>query len=133
VKEAEEGDRVLPDRVLIAHGGRHMTLIGRPPQVRVSLSEGPLVSGHRPSIDMLFHSVARTYAACAVGILMTGMGRDGVEGCKRILAAGGATYGQDEATSAVYGMNKAAFQEGAVQRQFALDDLPEMIERLART
>jgi two-component system chemotaxis response regulator CheB len=132
VKEAEEGDRVVPDQVLIAPGGRHMTVVGRPGQARVSLSDGPLMSGHRPSVDMLFQSTARIYGAVAVGIIMTGMGRDGVEGCKRILAAGGTTYGQDEATSVVYGMNKAAYHEGAVQRQFALVELPAIIERLAR-
>ena len=63
---------------------------------------------------------------------MTGMGRDGVEGCKAILAAGGLTFGQDEATSVVYGMNKAAFLEGAVRAQFALDELPALIFRIAR-
>ena len=130
VKEAEEGDRVLPDQVLIAPGGRHLTIVGRPPQVRVALTEGPLVSGHRPSVDMLFQSAARAYGSAAVGIIMTGMGRDGVEGCKRILAAGGTTFGQDEATSVVYGMNKAAYQEGAVRKQFPLEELPEIIERL---
>jgi two-component system chemotaxis response regulator CheB len=132
VKEAEEGDRVLADQILIAPGGRHLSLIGRPPQVRVALTEGPLVSGHRPSIDMLFQSAARVYGSASVGIIMTGMGRDGVEGCKRILAAGGTTFGQDEATSVVYGMNKAAHQEGAVQTQFPLDELSSIIERLSR-
>jgi two-component system chemotaxis response regulator CheB len=127
VKEAEEGDLVLPDRILIAPGGRHMTVVGRPPRVRVVLSDGPLVSGHRPSIDMLFHSAARVYGSSAIAIIMTGMGRDGVEGCKRILLAGGVTFGQDEPTSVVYGMNKAAFLEGAVTRQFALEDLPGII------
>jgi two-component system chemotaxis response regulator CheB len=129
VREAGEGDRALPDQILIAPGGKHMTLVGRRPQVRVTLSEGPLVSGHRPSVDMLFESAARVYGAATLGIIMTGMGRDGVEGCKRIRAAGGTTFGQDEATSVVYGMNKAAHQEGAVQHQFALDALPEIITR----
>src|SRR5262249_7985051 len=128
-----EGDRVLPDRILIAPGGRHMTVIGRPTQARVSLTDGPLVSGHKPSIDMLFQSAARIYGPAAVGIIMTGLGRDRVEGCKRILAAGGNTFGQDEATSVVYGMNKAAHQEGAVQSQFPLDELPALIERLPPT
>jgi two-component system chemotaxis response regulator CheB len=132
VKEAEEGDHVLPDRILIAPGGRHLTLIGRPPRVRVALTDGPLVSGHRPSIDMLFHSAAKVYASSAVGIIMTGMGRDGVEGCKRILTVGGVTFGQDEDSSVVYGMNKAAYLEGAVGRQFALDELPGIIERFSR-
>jgi two-component system chemotaxis response regulator CheB len=132
VKEAKEGDRVLPNQILIAPGGRHMTVVGRPPQVRVVLSDGPLVSGHRPSVDMLFHTVARIYASASAGIIMTGMGRDGIDGCKRILLAGGATFGQDEPTSVVYGMNKAAYLEGAVRRQFALDELPGIIERLSR-
>jgi two-component system chemotaxis response regulator CheB len=132
VKEAEEGDRVLPDQILVAQGGRHFVLVGKPPLVRASLTDGPPVSGHRPSIDMLFQSVARCFAASSVGILMTGMGRDGVEGCKRILAAGGSTFGQDEATSVVFGMNKAAIQEGAIRQEFALDELPDLIERLAR-
>ncbi len=129
VKEAEEGDRVQPDRILIAPGGRHMTVTGHPSLARVSLSEGAPVSGHRPSIDMLFQSAAKVFGPSAVGILMTGMGRDGVEGCKRILAAGGTTYGQDEATSVVFGMNKAAILEGAIRRQFPLDQLPAIIQR----
>lgn len=133
VKEAEQGDRVLPNAILIAPGGRHMTLTGSPPGVRVTLSDGPLVSGHKPSVDMLFQSGTRVYRSAAVGIIMTGMGRDGVEGCKKILDAGGQTFGQDEQTSVVYGMNKAAFQERAVQSQFALLNLPALIQRLARS
>ena len=131
VKQAEEGDLVLPDQVLIAPGGRHMVLLGRPPRVRVALSDDPPVSGHRPSIDVLFQSAAQAYQSAVVGLLMTGMGRDGVEGCKAILAAGGFTLGQDEATSVVYGMNKAAFLEGAVKAQFALDELPDIIQNIA--
>ena len=132
VKEAEDGDRVLPDQVLIAPGGRHLSLIGRATRARVTLADGPPVSGHRPSVDVLFLSAAKAFGASTVGIIMTGMGRDGVEGCKAILAAGGTTFGQDEATSIVYGMNKAAFLEGAVRRQFALEELPEILTRLAR-
>jgi two-component system chemotaxis response regulator CheB len=132
VKEAEDGDRVLPNRILIAPGGRHMTLTGTPSQPCVALSGGPLVSGHKPSVDMLFQSGARVYQSATVGIIMTGMGRDGVEGCKKILDVGGRTFGQDEATSVVYGMNKAAFQEGAVRTQFPLEVLPAVISRLAR-
>jgi two-component system chemotaxis response regulator CheB len=131
VKEAEEGDLVLPDRVLIAPGGRHVTLTGHPPKVRIVLSDEPAVSGHRPSIDVLFQSAARVYQAAAVGLIMTGMGRDGVEGCKAILASGGFTLGQDETTSVVYGMNKAAFLERAVKAQFALDELPGILQHFA--
>jgi two-component system, chemotaxis family, protein-glutamate methylesterase/glutaminase len=130
VKEAEDGDLVLPDHVLIAPGGLHMMLTGHPPRVRVVLCDDPPVSGHRPSIDVLFQSAARAYQSAVISLLMTGMGRDGVEGSKSILAAGGLTLGQDEATSAVYGMNKAAFLEGAVKSQFALDELPGIFQNI---
>jgi two-component system chemotaxis response regulator CheB len=131
VKQAEEGDIVLPDQILIAPGGRHLALAGGPSRVRVAISDEPEVSGHRPSIDVLFRSAAQVYQSGVVGILMTGMGRDGVEGCKAILAAGGFTLGQDEATSVVYGMNKAAFIEGAIKAQFALDELPAILRDIA--
>jgi two-component system, chemotaxis family, protein-glutamate methylesterase/glutaminase len=131
IKQAEEGDPVLPDRILIAPGGRHMVLIGHPPRVRIGLLDQPPVSGHRPSIDVLFQSAARAYQSAAIGLLMTGMGRDGVEGCKAILAARGFTLGQDEGTSVVYGMNKAAFLEGAIKAQFALDELPHVIQNFS--
>ncbi len=131
VKQAEEGDAVLPDRILIAPGGRHLVLAGSLPRARVAISDDPEVSGHRPSIDVLFRSAAQVYQSAVVGILMTGMGRDGVEGCKAILAAGGFTLGQDEASSVVYGMNKAAFVEGAIKAQFALDELPGLLQDIA--
>ncbi|WP_337174102.1 chemotaxis response regulator protein-glutamate methylesterase [Paludisphaera sp.] len=133
VKEAADGDLVEPNRVLIAPGGRHLTVVGRAGNVRAAISspDDPPVSGHRPSVDVLFRSVARAFGPAAVGVVMTGMGRDGVNGCGAILEAGGVTLGQDEATSVVYGMNKAAFLAGAVQLQFALDDLPELIQALS--
>jgi two-component system chemotaxis response regulator CheB len=131
VKQAEDGDLVLPNRALIAPGGQHMRLVGHPPRARVALSGEPAVSGHRPSIDVLFQSAATAYQSAAIGLIMTGMGRDGVSGCKAILAAGGFTLGQDEATSVVYGMNKAAFLEGAVKAQFALDELPGILQNIA--
>jgi two-component system, chemotaxis family, protein-glutamate methylesterase/glutaminase len=127
VKTAQEGDLVVPDQILIAPGGRHLALTGHPPRVRATVSDDPEVSGHRPSIDVLFQSAAKVYQSATVGIIMTGMGRDGVDGCKAILAAGGFTLGQDELTSVVYGMNKAAFLEGAVKAQFALDELPAIL------
>lgn len=131
VKEAEEGDRVLPDQILIAPGSHHLVVVGPPARARVSLHESAPVSGHRPSVDVLFSSMAHVFRELAVGIIMTGMGRDGVEGCKQILQAGGLTLAQDEATSIVFGMNKVAHEEGAAQRQFALDELAGMIESIA--
>jgi two-component system chemotaxis response regulator CheB len=130
IKQAEEGDLMLPDHVLIAPGGRHISLVGYPPRVHVALSDEAPVSAHRPSIDVLFRSAAEVYQAATLGVLMTGMGRDGVQGCKAIITAGGFTLGQDEATSVVYGMNKAAFLEGAIKAQFALDELPAMLQNL---
>lgn len=131
VKLAQAADIVLPDQILIAPGGRHMALAGVPPRVRVVITDEPEVSGHRPSIDVLFRSAAQVYQSGLVGILMTGMGRDGVEGCKAIVAAGGFTLGQDEATSVVYGMNKAAFVEGAIKAQFSLLELPAILQDIA--
>ncbi|HKM55999.1 MAG TPA: chemotaxis response regulator protein-glutamate methylesterase [Isosphaeraceae bacterium] len=130
IKEAAEGDLVLPNQVLIAPGGRHMMVAGNLPRARIGLCDDAPVSGHKPSVDVLFQSAAKVYQAGVVGIIMTGMGRDGVNGCKTILAAGGFTLGQDEATSVVYGMNKAAFVAGALKAQFALDDLPGILKNL---
>jgi two-component system chemotaxis response regulator CheB len=130
IREAAEGDPILPNQVLIAPGGRHMTITGNLPRPRVKIFDAPPVSGHKPSVDVLFQSAARVYQSGVVGVIMTGMGRDGVDGCKSILAASGFTIGQDEATSVVYGMNKAAYVEGAVKAQFALDDLPAILKNL---
>jgi two-component system chemotaxis response regulator CheB len=127
VKEAADGDMIQANHVLIAPGGRHMGLAGHAPRVRVVIFDDSPVCGHRPSIDVLFQSAARIYQAGAVGILMTGMGRDGVEGCKAILTSGGFTLGQDEGSSVVYGMNKAAYLEGAIKVQFALDELVSIL------
>lgn len=131
VKEAEEGDRLITSRILISPGGRHTSITGSATHPRVTILDTPAVSGHKPSIDVLFESAVRLFQAGTLGILMTGMGRDGVAGCKAILAHGGVTYGQDEATSAVYGMNKVAQLEGALSGQFPLDRLPALIRRFS--
>jgi two-component system chemotaxis response regulator CheB len=132
VKEATEGDVIRPNQILIAAGGRHMTVHRRAGKATVSLDDGELVSGHRPSVDKMFFSAAEAYGSHLVGIIMTGMGRDGADGCKRIVEKGGRTFGQDSATSVVYGMNKVALREGGVQKEFALSDLPEIINNLVR-
>ncbi len=131
IKEAAEADPIVPNQVLIAPGGRHMMVAGTISRPRVSLSDDAPVSGHRPSVDVLFQSAARVYQSATIGIIMTGMGRDGVDGCKTILTSGGFTLGQDEATSVVYGMNKAALVEGALRAEFALDELPGILKNLA--
>lgn len=131
VKEAADGDELLPNRALIAPGGRHLLLKKLGQRVTAVLADTDLVSGHRPSVDVLFRSAASIYGPRSLGIIMTGMGRDGADGCREILSAGGRTLGQDAGSSVVYGMNKVAFTEGWVQSQFALDDLPTLLRKLA--
>jgi two-component system chemotaxis response regulator CheB len=122
VKEAADGDEMLPNRVLLAPGGKHMQLRRRAGRIVTTIIDGEPVSGHRPSVDVLMQSAAELYGRRTVGLIMTGMGRDGVAGCAAVRAAGGFVLGQDEASSDVYGMNKAAFVDGHVDRQFSLDD-----------
>jgi len=114
VKEAATGDRVRPGCVLIAPGNRHTTIVRNGAQYAVNIVDGPLVSRHRPSVDVLFRSVAQAAGSNAVGVLMTGMGVDGAEGLLEMKRAGAATIAQDEATSVVWGMPKAAIDRGAV-------------------
>lgn len=120
VKEAEEGDRLKPNQVLIAPGGRHLELRRAGSSARVVFQDGPQVSSHKPSIDVMMTSAAAVFGSRCLGVIMTGMGRDGSDGCRAIRAAGGYVLGQDEASSDVYGMNKVAYQQGNVDRQFSL-------------
>jgi len=123
VREARNGDRVMPGRALIAPGGRHMLLKRSGAQYYVEVMEGPLVNRHRPSVDVLFRSVARCAGKNALGIIMTGMGDDGARGLKEMRDAGAKTVGQDEATCVVYGMPKEAVKLGAVDRVMPLGDI----------
>ncbi len=122
VKEAEEGDRLKPNHALIAPGGRHLELRRCGDSARVTLRDGPPVSSHKPSVDVMMQSAAKVFQAGCLGVIMTGMGRDGSDGCRAIRSAGGYVLGQDETSSDVYGMNKVAFQEGNVDRQFSLGE-----------
>ena len=123
VKEAEQGDPVLRGRVLIAPGDHHMLLERQGARYHVSVRQGPLVSRHRPSVDVLFRSAARSAGANAVGIIMTGMGDDGARGLLEMKEAGAHTVAQDEATSVVFGMPKEAIARGAADRILGLDRL----------
>jgi two-component system chemotaxis response regulator CheB len=127
IKEAEEGDLLEPNLVLIAPGGRHLRLRRCGPQVRAVLDDAPPVSGHRPSVDVLMRSAVELFGANTLGVIMTGMGHDGVAGCQAIRREGGYVLGQDEASSEVYGMNKVAFVHGHVDAQFSLPDAAEAI------
>jgi two-component system chemotaxis response regulator CheB len=129
VCEARSGDRVLPGRVLIAPGGRHMQLVRSGAQYQVSVTDGPPVNRHRPSVDVLFRSVARGAGANALGVLMTGMGDDGARGLLTMREAGALTLAQDQASCVVYGMPKEAVRLGAAQRVAPLSAIAAEIAR----
>lgn len=121
VSEASEGDVLQPGHIYLAPGGERHLQIGGASQLRCRLAAEEPVNGHRPSVDVLFNSVAKAAGPAAVGVILTGMGRDGAKGLLAMRQAGASTLGQDEASSVVYGMPKAAFEVGAVQRQVALE------------
>jgi two-component system, chemotaxis family, protein-glutamate methylesterase/glutaminase len=123
VQEARSGDLLLAGRVLICPGNRHMMVRRMPRGDMAVLSDGPPVNGHRPSVDVLFHSVAQEFALTSVGVLMTGMGDDGAEGLGAIKAAGGMTVAQSEDTCVVSGMPRAAILKGYANKVVALESL----------
>ncbi len=129
VLEAQGGERITRGRVLVAPGDRHLTIKRAGLHYVVEVGDGPRVSRHRPSVDVLFFSVAQVAGHNALGIIMTGMGDDGAEGLKAMRDAGATTLGQDEATCVVYGMPCEAFKRGAVEREVPLDALAREIER----
>ncbi len=114
VKEAEEGDKLSPGCGFIAPGHSHVEVKKSLNGDFLKLSKGDKVSGHRPSIDVLFNSIAETYGKDTVAVIMTGMGRDGATGIQNIRKKGGFTIAQDEATSVVFGMNKVAINENGI-------------------
>ena len=133
VREAAEGDRLRPGLALVAPGNRHMLVRRRGDGYVVELSDGPLVSRHRPSVDVLFRSVAQAAGRSAVGVLMTGMGDDGAQGLLEMKEAGASTLAQDEASCVVFGMPREAIARGAVEEVLALDRLPAAIlQRVSR-
>ena len=123
VREATNGDRVVPGVALIAPGGKHMLLKRSGAQYHVDVVDGPLVNRHRPSVDVLFRSVAKYAGRNALGIIMTGMGDDGARGLKEMHDSGAKTIGQDEASCVVYGMPKEAVKLGGVGRVLPLRDI----------
>ena len=131
VKEAVTGDIVEPDHVYIAPGSKHMTIKNYGGQMILHCNPGPPVHSVCPSVDILFNSVAREIREKALGVLLTGMGKDGAEGLLHMREQGSHTLGQNEATCTVYGMPKAAFELGAVEKQLPLDDIPTAITTLA--
>ena len=127
VREAKDGDRVLPGRALIAPGGRHMMLKRSGAQYYVEVADGPVVNRHKPSVDVLFRSVAQVAGRNALGVIMTGMGDDGARGMKEMHDAGAQTVAEDESTCVVFGMPKVAIDLGGVDRAVPLDRIPQEI------
>ncbi|MDD2692981.1 MAG: chemotaxis response regulator protein-glutamate methylesterase [Simplicispira sp.] len=133
VKEAQNNDLVIQGRALIAPGGKHMLLRRNGAQYFVEVVDGPLVNRHRPSVDVLFRSVAKCAGANALGVIMTGMGDDGAVGLLEMRKAGAQTLAQDEKSCVVYGMPKEAFKRGAVGRFVPLEGIAREIQtQLAR-
>lgn len=130
VSEAKNGDRMLRGHALISPGGQHMLLKRSGSAYAVELRDGPLVSRHKPSVDVLFRSVARFAGVNAVGVIMTGMGDDGARGLKEMRDAGARTIGQDEETSVVYGMPRAAKERGGVELEVPLNKIAGAILRV---
>ncbi|GAA0133796.1 chemotaxis response regulator protein-glutamate methylesterase [Paenibacillus sp. YSY-4.3] len=130
VKEAETGDIIGPGRVLMAPGDRHIRIKKFGSDYQVVCSQGEKVSGHCPSVDVLFESVAKEAGKEALGVILTGMGYDGARGMLAMRRKGARTIGQDEDSSVVYGMPRAAYELGAVEKQAALKSIPRLIDTM---
>jgi len=129
VKEAEPGDEVRPGRALIAPGDRHMAVLARGRGLYVDVFEGPLVSRHRPSVDVLFGSVATAAGAAAVGVILTGMGSDGAAGLLQMRNAEAFTIAQNEQSCAVFGMPREAIRRGAAREVLPLAEIGPALAR----
>jgi two-component system chemotaxis response regulator CheB len=133
VTQAADGERVLPGHVYIAPGGLHLELARSGANYVCKVHDQAPVSGHRPSVDVLFRSVAQAAGANSVGIILTGMGKDGAAGLLDMRRAGASTIGQDEASCVVYGMPKAAYDCGATEIELPLGKIPEHVLFQCRT
>ncbi len=131
VKEAQDNDSVTPGRAIIAHGNNHMLLARSGARYHVTVKDGPLVCGHRPSVEVLFNSVARTAGRNTIGVILTGMGHDGAAGMLAMKEAGAVNIAQSEKSCVVFGMPKEAIKLGAAGHVTDLDQIPEKIIQLA--
>ncbi|WP_206434479.1 protein-glutamate methylesterase/protein-glutamine glutaminase [Iodobacter ciconiae] len=131
VREAKSNDRILPGLALIAPGGKHMLVKRNGTQYHVDVIDGPMVSRHRPSVDVLFRSVANAAGRNAIGFILTGMGDDGARGLKELHDTGAHTYAQDEASCVVFGMPKEAIKLEASDEIIALERIPDVIAKLS--
>jgi two-component system chemotaxis response regulator CheB len=133
VREASDGDSVVPGIALIAPGNKHMLLRRDGARYFVNVREGPRVNRHRPSVDVMFRSVAQAAGRNAVGVILTGMGGDGAEGLLEMKKAGASTLAQDEKSCVVFGMPKVAIELGAADKVVALDSMPAEILQMVET
>ena len=129
VKEAQHGDKLLQGRVLVAPGDKHMLIKRDGRSYCVEIKDGPKVSRHKPSVDVLFRSCANEASADAIGFILTGMGDDGARGLKEMFENGAKTYSQEEASCIVYGMPKVAVEMGASMGALSLDEIIEIIKK----
>jgi len=135
IKEAEDGDKLEPGKALLAPGGKHMRVVKKAAGYFAELEDGNdsnKVNGHCPSVDVLFDSLSKTIKSNGVGVILTGMGKDGAKGLLQMKNEKAQTIGQDEASSIVYGMPKAAFDIGAVDVQCPLNKVAEAINKLVK-
>ena len=134
VKEAENNEIIKPNSIYIAPGGLHMSINKVGDMVKVCCHMGPKLHGCRPAVDVLFHSISRYYTGgSAMAVILTGIGHDGTKGMLEMKKQGSPTIGQDEATSVVYGMPRAAFELGVVDRQYPLDMIAAAIMNRAKS
>ena len=129
VKEAEEGDKLLAGRALIAPGDKHLTIKRVSNSYVVELKDGEKVSRHKPSVDVLFRSLANEAGENAIGIILTGMGSDGAYGLKELKERGGKTYAQDAESCVVFGMPREALKMGATEKTLSLSEITEYIQK----
>jgi two-component system chemotaxis response regulator CheB len=133
VREAQDGSALEPGTILIAPGSHHLRLWRHGVKLSVKLDDGPKVGGHRPSVDVMFSSLAKACGPRCIGVIMTGMGHDGAAGIQELRRHGAGTVAQDEASSLVYGMPRAAIATGAIDRIAALAEIPQVVARLLET
>lgn len=127
VKEAKGGERLLPGQAYLAPGDKHMEIERSGADYRIRLTDGPRVSGHKPSVDVLFNSLCKSAGNNAIGVLLTGMGSDGAIGLHELFNAGCETFCQDEASCIVFGMPKVAIEKGAASHILGLDDMGKAV------
>lgn len=129
VKEAEDGERILPGSAYIAPGDKHLTIVKSGADYRIRLDDGPLVSGHKPSVDVMFDSLAKVVGNNTIATILTGMGKDGAKGMVNLKSTGAITMAQDEASCVVYGMPKAAVDMGGTEDTYSLDKMSQALSK----